>query len=163
MTIKFPINNSQTELALKIAIEAHGQQYRHDFVTPYINHPISVANRVYLRYGNQIDKIATALLHDSIEDSDGKVTREILISRGVKENIVDAIVLLTKTKDTDYENYLARIAENEIACNVKIEDMIDNLSDKPSLKQISKYGKGLQFLVSSSIGEFRRGKGVEKF
>ena len=160
MNIQFNTSHPQIRLALSLCIEAHAGQYRRDFTTPYLNHPISVANRVFRRYGGtDYKRIATALLHDTIEDSDGKITEQYLLDKGVEVDIVAAVVILTKTKDTEYSAYLQKIIKNEIARDAKIEDMIDNLADSPSFKQITKYAIGLQTLANRDI---QRGKHVEK-
>ena len=39
------------------------------------------------------------------------------------------------------------IKQNKLAKSVKIADMLDNISDKPTEKQILKYAKGLAFLL----------------
>lgn len=57
--------------ATNFAAKAHRQQFRKDGFTPYINHPIGVAN-ILTDLGNVSDPsiIAAALLHDTVEDTD---------------------------------------------------------------------------------------------
>ena len=52
-----------------------------------------------------------------------------------------------RTGGPDYEDYLGGIKGNPIAKKVKIADMLSNLSDHPSDRQIVKYAKGLLLLV----------------
>ena len=61
-------------LALKFASEKHAQQRRKDSEnTPYINHPIAVAE-LLCRIGKvrEPEVIIAAILHDTIEDTDTK-------------------------------------------------------------------------------------------
>ena len=110
------------EEALRIAIEAHEGQKDHDG-NPVILHPMTVA----IAGRNREEQIA-GLLHDVVEDSG--ITFEELIRRGVDENIVDALRLLTHDKDKmAYEEYVEQIASsgNDIAIHVKYNDLSHNL------------------------------------
>lgn len=139
--------NEQIDLAKVIASLAHQGQFRRNGDTPYINHPASVARRIRLVTSLPYYE-AVAWLHDSIEDSEGHVHADWLIYRGVDKEIVDAVVAITKVDNEDYEKYLIRVKSNDYARLVKVHDMLDNLADNPSEKQILKYAKGLQFLLS---------------
>jgi (p)ppGpp synthase/HD superfamily hydrolase len=143
---------NQIELAKAIASMAHQGQFRKGGEEPYIIHPARVAKRVLEEFGNNFADaeffVAVAWLHDSIEDSGGKVTSDWLLYIGVDQSIVDGVVAITKVDGEDYEKYLARVKANKYARTVKIQDMLDNLSDSPSQRQIVKYAKGLQFLLS---------------
>ena len=55
--------------ALEIAIDAHSNQTRKSGI-PYIFHPISVAKIVASKIGLDAPSIASALLHDVVEDTD---------------------------------------------------------------------------------------------
>lgn len=126
---------------MRLASSAHlGQKRRGG--DNYIIHPLRVANRV-TSYGYKYECVG--LLHDIIEDT--QVDKEYLLSQGVDSDIVDAVVILTKTEDMSYEDYLDRVKNNEYARQVKIADMIDNLSDNPTIKQIKKYARGLVTLT----------------
>lgn len=129
------------KLAKDIATMAHAGQVRRDGVTPYIAHPARVAMR--LRYhGDSV--IAAAWLHDVLEDT--TETPESLIAAGVPSAVVSAVVLLTKTPLVSYDDYIAAISKNTIASNVKVADILDNLSDAPTNMQILKYAKSLLVL-----------------
>lgn len=132
----------KTEL---IARRAHDGQFRKDGKTLYIVHCFRVADRVK-HLGEKYQ--AVALLHDSIEDSNGKVTKESLLAEGIDTDVIDAVVLLTKSPNVRYDNYLENIKPNDLATRVKIADMLDNLSDTPTPQQIQKYKKGLTFLLT---------------
>lgn len=132
-------------LAERIARRAHAGQFRRDGVTPYINHPLAVAAKLALE---PPVVIATALLHDVLEDTSETV--ESLREAGILDSVIKAVVTLTKTKHTTCDEYLQTVACNEIARRVKIADMLHNLSDSPTERQIVKYAKGLLTLVQAS-------------
>jgi hypothetical protein len=122
-----------------IAMRAHEGQERLGGA-PYITHPERVAKRVA---GDQ-EAVAVAWLHDVLEDTDE--TESSLLDAGISKEVVDAVKTLTKSKGTDYLEYLERVRANPLARKVKIADMQDNLSDDPTEKQIIKYAKGLLVL-----------------
>ncbi len=128
------------QLAEQIATEAHRGQFRRGGVVPYIEHPKTVASRV----GEDLDAQIVAWLHDVLEDCD--VTESDLIKKGIPEKHVNAVRLLTKTKGVSYEDYLEGVASSELASTVKIADMVSNLADHPTQRQIRKYAKGLERL-----------------
>ncbi|MBQ8065848.1 MAG: HD domain-containing protein [Prevotella sp.] len=109
------------EDALRIALEAHDGQKDLD-ENPVILHPMTVA----LAGRNREEQVA-GLLHDVVEDT--AFTFDDLLQRGVDESIVDALRLLTHTKDMTYEEYVNRIATsgNDIAIHVKYNDLCHNL------------------------------------
>jgi len=131
------------QTAILIATEAHQGQFRRDGKTPYITHPQKVANLVESK-----DAKAVSWLHDVLEENTDFTVKD-LFDRGMPEHIVDAVVILTKSSLYTYEEYLERVKENELARTVKIADMMANLSDTPTKKQVEKYTKGLAFLQSN--------------
>ena len=129
------------QLAEAIATDAHSGQFRRGGVVAYIEHPRAVVGRV----GEDPEAQVVAWLHDVIEDSEH--TAESLVEAGIPSPLVDAVVLLTKTKETGYEDYLERVASSPLATRVKIADMISNLADCPTKKQMRKYAEGLHRLT----------------
>lgn len=128
--------------ALNIAYSAHQGQIDKGGI-PYIQHPIRVA----LNCLTDDEKIV-ALLHDVIEDT--SVTVEELINEGFNQNIIDAIISLTKKNGEDYMTFIRRVSSNELATLVKIQDLKDNmdlrrLNGKPHWK-MGVYPKALSFL-----------------
>lgn len=109
------------EDALRIAIEAHNGQKDLDD-NPVIIHPITVGLA-----GNNREEIIGGLLHDVVEDT--KLTFNDLYAKGVDKSIVEALKLLTHTKDMTYEEYVQRIAtsNNSIAIHIKYNDLKHNL------------------------------------
>ena len=132
----------------QIANDAHSGQYRRDGVTPYIKHPMDVATRVS-HLGNEY--VAVAYLHDVLEDTD--TTVDDLVNAGVPNDIIQAVSILTKHNHDkiSYDEYLVNVKNNNLARRVKIADMLSNLADSPTDKQIRKYSKGLLFLVDGKL------------
>lgn len=136
---------SKYELALKIATDAHKGQVDKAGVE-YINHPLKVASLVY----NEKEKII-ALLHDTIEDT--YITEQHLIDYGFSNEIIEAVKVLTHSKDVPYMDYIQKIKGNKLARKVKIADLTHN-SDLTRLKNITekdrkrceKYKKALMYL-----------------
>ncbi len=123
--------NELYDRALQIAIRAHkGQKDKAD--RDYVMHPIRVAERCK----DPRAKIV-ALLHDTIEDT--SVTPTYLRSEGFPEEIINAVLSVTKLNENeDYEDFVRRAAKNEIGREVKIADLEDNM-DIRRLKEISDY------------------------
>lgn len=131
--------------ALIVAVRAHKGQ--HDKAgRAYIWHPIRVAMMVH---GS--DAKIVAILHDVIEDSECTLKDLPFLPLAQRE----ALLLLTKDKDADYEAYINKIAENPIAKAVKIADLKHN-SNLKRLSSISqndiarkeKYIKALRILTA---------------
>lgn len=134
--------NEESKLAEHVAWSAHQGQFRRDGVTPYINHPASVAKKCFL-LSDQTQ--ALAWLHDVLEDSDN--TPDALIAVGISKETVDKVVRLTRHADVPYEDYLQAIKSDPICIKVKIADMLCNLEDAPTEKQVKKYAHGLAVLL----------------
>src|SRR5262245_10734925 len=77
-----------------------------------------------LRFLDPVEQIAS-VLHDSIEDHD--LTIDDLIHAGDPAPVVAAIDCLTRRGSESYEQYIDRVASNEVARRVKIEDTRENL------------------------------------
>ena len=128
-------NLSQIEIALEIALRAHKGQ--RDLDGKPILHPLTVALK-----GNNESEIVAGLLHDVVEDTDW--TFDDLLQAGISPEVVDALRLLTHSKDEPYLEYVRRIAasRNRIAINVKSNDLEHNLERGrrgDHLKQVAKH------------------------
>lgn len=133
------------EKAYELAEKAHSGQFRRDGYTPYFNHPCDVYNRV-----KGEDARVVALLHDYLEDVEG-ASETRLFNEGFSFEQVQAIKILTKKKGQSYSEYLEGVKQNELAKTVKIADMLANLADDPTEKQIKKYALGLVYLLDASF------------
>ncbi|PKM64596.1 MAG: GTP pyrophosphokinase [Firmicutes bacterium HGW-Firmicutes-20] len=142
--MRFDLEDPWIKKAYELAVNLHRGQVDKSG-KPYIDHLIEVANQVEGR-----DAIMVALLHDAMEDQG--VTTKFLMNQDFPTNVIEAIILLTKTGD-DYMSYILKIKENPLARVVKIADMRHN-SDLSRLKSISekdierkeKYTKSIQLL-----------------
>lgn len=131
--------------AIQIAGAAHENQVD-KANAPYILHPI----RLMLKFSSVEEQIV-AVLHDVIEDSD--ITLDDLRKKNFSNDVLTAIELLTKKPGQDYQNYLEKISENNLARKIKIEDIKDNLNltrltsvSAQDLERAKKYHAALQFL-----------------
>ncbi len=125
-----------TGRAKEIATFAHEGQKRTDG-SPYINHPSRIADAVEARLK------PIAWLHDVVEDT--QVSLEDLKSQGFPSYVIEAIDLLTHRKGDSNIVYWTKIKANPDAKAVKLADINDNLSDKPSDYAKQKYAKALAF------------------
>jgi (p)ppGpp synthase/HD superfamily hydrolase len=135
-----------TEQVKELARKLHEGHFRRDGVTPYFTHLERVASRVSGNSAHE-EEIAKqiAYLHDSIED--GRTTRTTLMMLGVSPSVIQGVEVLTKDKYDDYLEYIKTLEyTHSYVRAVKIADILDNLSDSPSKKQIIKYAKALLIL-----------------
>lgn len=118
----------------------------------YILHPIRIMMR--LRTDDE-ELMQIAILHDVVED-DPSWTLEELLEAGFDPRVVNALECLTHRENESYGDYIKRVATNEDAIRVKIEDLRDN-SDITRLKGISpkdikrmeKYHRSFLFLQNA--------------
>ena len=113
--------NMTVEETLRIALEAHEGQKDLDG-RPAVLHPVAVG-----LMGCNDAETKTGFLHDVVEDSE--LTLDELRGRGVDEDVLAALQLLTHAKTEDYFDYVRRIAAsgNTTAIHVKISDLRHNL------------------------------------
>lgn len=128
------------QLAKQLAHKYHEGQFRNDGVTPYIIHPEAVASKF-----SDPKFIATAWLHDVIEDCG--VTGQDLLDAGIPAEVVEAVKLLTRTKQMNYLEAILRIKGNEIARQVKIADIQHNILTVSSADKRDKYQMALWILI----------------
>ena len=131
--------------ALVIAKDAHKGQVDKAGVD-YIQPPLFVASLVEGELAKTV-----ALLHDVVEDSDW--TLEDLRRKGLPEEVVQAVGILTKKRNEKYEEYILRVKQNPLARQVKLADLQHN-SDLSRLttvteidrKRAEKYRQAIAFL-----------------
>jgi (p)ppGpp synthase/HD superfamily hydrolase len=131
----------QLELAEDIARLAHKDQKRFDG-KPYITHVERVVASVYT-----YDEKVIAWLHDVMEDTD--IDSGDLMDRGIDFAYVSTLINLTHEKGELYNDYIGDIVGDELAMIVKIADIVDNITDTPSKRQIQKYKDALTKLTLS--------------
>lgn len=149
----------QTDRAAVLAQQAHKGQTRKNGEN-YFNHVTRVAVRAKKRPApapaiNQTrwEELVetTALLHDVIEDTN--VTLLDLGDAGFGLAVREAVSLLTHKDGQGYNHYLACLSTNLIARAVKIADLLDNLTDNASPRQIERYSAALNFLIKIELGQ----------
>lgn len=120
---------------------------------PYVNHVVRVSDRMQ-KNGWSISYRITALLHDIIENCIKQGWDEARIRESFSEKVADAVVAITRKEGQSYREYLIQVAENKIACAVKLYDLYDNMDltrftrniGVADLKRIEKYHKAFLFL-----------------
>lgn len=139
--------NNLVKLAYEICAAAHAGQTDKAGM-PYHLHP----ERVAARCATDAETIV-ALLHDTVEDTD--VTPDYLLGKGFPQEIVHAILSVTKREGETYEEFVARAKQNPIGRMVKIHDLEDNMDIRrlPSLTdetvaRLRKYLKAYHSLKS---------------
>ncbi len=136
--------SDQLARAMIIATDAHEGQMRKGGILPYIIHPSRVADLLE----TETEK-AIAWLHDVIEDT--PLTFVDLMDKGVNALIRQTVWILTHNKKANsYEEYIQIVSENPLAKRIKIADIVDNLSDSPTKKQIKKAYKALLILLGDN-------------
>ena len=123
------------EETLQIALDAHKGQKDLDG-KPAILHPVAVG-----LMGSTDAEIKAGFLHDVVEDSD--LTLADLRRKGVDEDVLAALELLTHDKETDYFEYVGNIARsgNLTAIHTKLNDLRHNLErGKKSYRRASALG-----------------------
>lgn len=135
--------NDTVKQAKRFATTAHDGQFRRDGITPYINHPKAVAAKLG---GESEEIVAAAWLHDVIEDTG--FSAHDLHDAGFSLEVQGMVIRLTHWPEQDYESYIRHIKENPKTVKIKVADILHNLSDNPTDKQILKYAKALQILLT---------------
>ena len=108
------------EDAIALAALAHIYQVDKQGVS-YILHPV----RVMLRFKREPAQMV-AVLHDLLEDT--AVTASDLRLAGYPEEVVDAVVTLTRVAGETYDAFIDRVMKNQLAARVKVADIEDNLA-----------------------------------
>lgn len=136
------------------ALQAHEGQTRRDGVTPYMEHIDVVLRRIPL--GSSIVDMSVATLHDIAEDSSytySDIRAALLADHPDKkeeiEEIIDGVATLTKWPTESYSAFINRIYNHRNGrwVHIKIADILANLSDSPTPKQIRKYAAALMILT----------------
>ncbi len=117
---------------------------------PYYLHVQKVASM-----GKNENEKIVGYLHDVIEDTN--YTIEDIKALGVNEKCIEAITYLTRNKKLSYNEYISSIKKCELAKNVKINDLKNNMdltrlksvTDK-DLARLKKYEDALTFLENNN-------------
>ncbi|MDZ5634442.1 hypothetical protein [Janthinobacterium sp. GMG1] len=135
------------ERAIEIAAAIHAGQTDKGGA-PYILHPL----RVMLRVAPGAQQIV-AVLHDVVEDSDGKITFDDLAREGFPREVIDGVRAVTKIDGESYEAFIARAALDPVGKAVKLADLAENSDlsriDRPTqkdLERLEKYRRAMEYL-----------------
>ena len=113
---------TKIEKAINFAKEKHTGQYSMGG-DEYITHPLAVMELVKEK-GYDDNYQLCALFHDLLEDTDASENEILKLSN---EKVLEAVKLLTKTKDYIMKDYVESIKKNNIAFVVKGMDRLHNL------------------------------------
>ena len=119
--------------AFQYAAEHHSQQLRKDG-TPYITHPLAVAELV-VEMGLDLDSVIAALLHDTIEDTDATHDEIAKLFGVTVADLVEGVTKLTRVQYTSKEEeqmenlrkMLMAMAKDIRVILIKICDRLHNM------------------------------------
>ena len=112
--------------ALSFSAEKHTKQRRKDIdKTPYINHPISLANILAQRWVIDENVLCAAILHDTIEDTETTVDE---LQEHFGEKITS--IVLEVTDDKSLEKSVRKQKQVEHAATISHEAKLVKLADK---------------------------------
>lgn len=141
-----PEDRALIDKAFRIANNAH-MNFRRKSGEPYIIHPISVAKIVNQEIGLGARSIATALLHDIVEDTDYTIED---VERDFGPKIASLIDGLTKISDTydksssasmqaeNFRKMLLTISDDLRVILIKIADRLHNMRTLDSMPENKK-------------------------
>lgn len=137
------------ERAIEIALQVHSGATDKAGVA-YILHPLHLMLQM-----NTPEQQIVAVLHDTVEDSEGAVTLQTLRAEGFPEQIVTAVDALTKREGETYDSFISRLAPNPLARTVKLADLRHNADltriQSPSPEdydRAQKYHRSIAYLES---------------
>ncbi len=118
--------------------------------SPYILHPLRVMLAV-----NTDEERMVAVLHDVLEDCP-QFAPERLSQARFSEEVITALIALTRRPDESYGAFIERVKANPLARKVKIADMRDNMdlsripnpTDKDR-ERVAKYARYICVLTSA--------------
>ena len=159
--IKEGLTSYDVEDVYSTARLAHLGQMRRDG-KEYFTHPKEVAKIVRKYYPRDTRAYLVALLHDTIEDTEGvgnlsvkELTTMIDASIGdpkEAQDIINAVNALTHAKNQPYVEYVQSLTSNPLALKVKLADMMHNLGSTPTERQKFKYEKAISALSKQHSG-----------
>lgn len=139
-----------------IAINAHKGQVDKAGKDYFTSHVMDVYEKVTPLYDEDYNICITdvvALLHDVVEDTDWTI--DALREQGFTEEILQALMCVTKKEGESYERFVERSKSNRFAREVKIADLRSNMditrlneiTDK-DVERLRKYHKAYKFLTA---------------
>ena len=136
------------EKAIQIAIEAH-QGQTDKAGAPYLLHLIRVMNT-----GQTEDERICGILHDLVEDTPW--TFEALRREGFSEEVIRALVCVTKQPNEPYTHFIERIKKISLATKVTLNDVRDKMDitrltfiTEEDTQRLNKYLKAYHYLLDN--------------
>ena len=133
--------------AFKLADKTHLQQFRRTGQKlPYIIHPIAVAKIVTTEMGFGTTTAVAALLHDVVEDSDGKYSLADIENEYGEDvaRIVDGVTKIMEGFDPNstiqvetFKKFINNMSEDKRTAFVKIADRLHNLRTFKGMRENS--------------------------
>jgi len=125
---------------------------------PYLEHLYYVSNKL-----EDLNMKTVGLLHDLLEDTN--ITASDLKQMGFTDEIIEALIIITKDGNDLYDEYINKILEshNLIAISVKAVDMEHNLDisriKKPTKKDLERLEKKYKPNYEKIINYLNKRKG----
>ena len=106
--------------------------------------------------GQNYEEMVTGFLHDVVEDTD--ISFSQLEEKGVSDEVIAALKLLTRNDGETYWEYVERIArsDNKLALRVKLNDLSHNLERGKKYGHfdlVKKHERAYEYLVKLLKGE----------
>ena len=128
----------QLDEAIYLAAKYHKGQVDKQQVN-YILHPISIMMMV-----DTLEEKIVAMLHDTLEDT--ALTSEDLRHAGFGEDIIEAVLYLTRDREVTYMDYIRKLKECELARKVKLADLKNNMRDGCPEALLERYRRAYEIL-----------------
>jgi (p)ppGpp synthase/HD superfamily hydrolase len=134
-----PTHGQLLERAIRLAAKVHkGQVDR--FGQPFILHIMRV-----ITHAKDPDERLLAAIHDVLERSE--LTIADLREKEMPEHVLVALTHISRVPDEDYDGYIDRVAQNQLATRVKVIDLADKMDLRDvgqlSVADLKRYNKQL--------------------
>ncbi len=137
--------------SIEIATYAHEGQFRLDG-QPYITHPLGML-AIGQALGYSEPTLHLLVLHDTVEDGEGRVTFDTLAEEGYRDDVLVPLDLMTKKPGEVYREYIERLAPNPRSRGAKRIDLFKNMDltgipnpNRKMITNIEKYGVAMVYL-----------------
>jgi hypothetical protein len=125
-----------TLLAANLATQLHAGQRRKSG-EPYITHPVNVARLLIIDGVRDDVVLASALLHDVLEDC-RDASPDNLLTLGIHPEVISTVQVLTKQPGQDARQYYAQVGRCPQATLVKLADRCHNLATMAGVFTVDK-------------------------
>jgi guanosine-3',5'-bis(diphosphate) 3'-pyrophosphohydrolase len=145
-----------SELYLKclaFAAKKHDGQYRGTGES-YITHPVAVAGILESKGFKEDKYTCVALLHDVLEDTE--TTVQDIIDLTEDNKIAERVMILSKVRGYNMDDYICCIANDEVAKMVKLADRLHNSQTAKGMSE--KFRK--QYVAETEIYFYDLAKGT---